>query len=252
MYPIMTYQDFPDGDEAFRLAQEGKVHEVLACYDKALLSNPKNDVILNNKAIVLISVGRYEESLVCTQKAIRINSYEANTWINKGIALEKLGRLTESAEALEQAVAISPYNAYARALLGIVYQKLEMYGKAEAQNRKLQEIVFPREYAGFYFATATFLIGILLGGILSVEGKPFPVTLGSAGIIILFFGVICILYVRAQKFQMEVRRDVVTAPGEAAGHNESNRAGISVALGFLVFVFIIGTISGIGVWQYFR
>jgi tetratricopeptide (TPR) repeat protein len=252
MYPIMTYQDFPGSDEAFRLAQEGKVHEALACYDRALLSNPKNDVILNNKAIVLISVGRYEESLACSQKAITINSYETNAWINKGIALEKLGRLTESAEALEQAVAISPYNAYARALLGIVYQNMEMYGKAEAQNRKLQEIVFPREYAGFYFATATFLLGILLGGILSVEGKPFPVTLGSAGIIILLFGIICILYVRAQKFQTEVRRDVVTAPCEPAGHGGWNRAGMSMALGFLVVVFIIGTVSGIGIWQYFR
>jgi tetratricopeptide (TPR) repeat protein len=248
----MTYEDFPGSEEAFRLAQEGKVHEVLACYDKALLSNPRNDGILNNKAIVLISLGRYEESLACSQKAITINSFETDAWINKGIALEKMGRLMEAAEALEQAVAISPYDAYSRALLGIVYQKLEMYGKAEAQNRKLQEIVFPREYAGFYFATATFLLGLLLGGIMSVEGKPFPVTLGSAGIIILFFGIICILYVRAQKFQMEVRRDVVTAPCETTGHGVWDRAGMSVALGFLVFVFIIGTVSGIGIWQYFR
>jgi tetratricopeptide (TPR) repeat protein len=248
----MTQQDFPGSEEAFRLAQEGKVHEALACYNRALVSNPRNDVILNNKAIALICLDRYEESLACSQKAIAINPYETDAWINKGIALEKLGRLAEAAEALEQAVAISPYNAYARALLGIVYQKLEMYGKAEAQNRKLQEIVFPREYAGFYFATATFLLGILLGGIMSVEGKPFPVTLGSAGIIILFFGIVCILFVRAQKFQMEVRRDVVTAPCDATGRRGSDKAGMSVALGFLVFVFIIGTISGIGIWQYFR
>ena len=252
MYPIMAHHDFKGSDEAFRLAQEGKIHEALACYDKALLANPGNDVILNNKAVVLISLGRYKESLACSQKAITINAYETGAWINKGIALEKLGQLPEAAEALEQAVAISPYNAYARALLGIVYQKLEMYGKAEAQNRKLQEIVFPREYAWFYFTTATFLLGLLLGGILSVERKPFPVTLGSAGIIILFFGVICILYVRAQKFQMEVRRDVVTAPCEENGHGGWNRAGMSMALGFLVVVFIIGTISGIGIWHYFR
>ena len=119
--------------------------------------------------------------------------------------------------------------------------------KAEAQNRKLQEIVFPREYAGFYFATATFLLGLLLGGILSVEGKPFPVTLGSAGIIILFFGIICILYVRAQRFQMEIQPGCglccvaeTRAMGAWAGSNEA------VVLGFLVFVFIIGTVSGIG------
>jgi tetratricopeptide (TPR) repeat protein len=248
----MAHNDFEGSDEAFRLAQEGKIHEALACYDRALFANPKNDVILTNKAIALISLGRYEESLACSKKAITINPYGAGVWINKGIALEKLGRLPEAAEALEQAVAISPYNAYTRALLGIVYQKLELYDKAEAQNRKLQEIVFPHEYAGFYFATATFLLGILLGGILSVEGKPQVVTIGSALIIILFFCIICGLYVRAQKMQMEVRRDVVTGPCEPTGSGGWNTAGISVTLGFLVFVFIIGTVSGIAVWHYFR
>ncbi|MFA5268736.1 MAG: tetratricopeptide repeat protein [Methanoregula sp.] len=248
----MAHHDFEGSDEASRLAREGKIHEALACYDRALVSNPKNDVILTNKAIALISLGRYEESLDCSKKAITINPYGAGVWINKGIALEKLGRLPEAAEALEQAVAISPYNAYTRALLGIVYQKLELYEKAEAQNRKLQEIVFPHEYAGFYFATATFLLGILLGGIMSVEGKPQVVTIGSALIIILFFVIICSLYIRARKMQMEVRRDVVTGPCDATGSAGWNTAGISVTLGFLVFVFVIGTVSGIAVWQYFR
>ena len=252
MYPIMAHHDFPGSDEAFRLAQEGKVHEALACYDKALLSNPKNEVILNNKAIALICLGRYEESLTCSQKAIAINPYETEVWINKGISLEKLGRLPDAVDALEQAVAISPYNAYARALLGIVYQKLEQYDKAEAQNRKLQEIVFPREYAGFYFATATFLLGLLLGGLLSVEGKPFPVTLGSAGIIILFFGIICILYLRALRLQMEVHRDVVSVASREKGTGGHGGSSEAVVLGFLVFVFFIGTVSGIAIWQHFH
>jgi tetratricopeptide (TPR) repeat protein len=248
----MAYRDFPGSDEAFRLTQEGKIQEALACYDKALISNPDNDVILNNKAIALISLGRYEESLACSKKATAINPHEPAVWINKGVALEKLGRLTDAAEALEQAVAISPYNAYARALLGIIYQKLEMYERAEAQNRKLQEIVFPREYAGFYFTTATFLLGILLGGILSVEGKPFFMTAGSACIIVLLFCIICRLYIRFHRLQVEVRRDVVTASHPATGNGGWKRADLFVVLGFLVFVFFIGTVSGIGIWQHFR
>jgi hypothetical protein len=51
---------------------------------------------------------------------------------------------------------------------------------------------------------------------------------------------------------MEIRRDVVTAPYDVTGHGVSDKAGVSVALGFLVFIFIIGTVSGIGIWQYFR
>ena len=248
----MANHDFPGSDEAFRFAQEGKIHEALACYDKALQSNPKNDVILNNKAIALISLGRYEESLACSKRAISINPYEAGVWINKGIALERLERLPEAVDALEQAVVISPYNAYARALLGIIYQKLDLYDKAEAQNRKLQELVFPKEYAGFYFATATFLLGLLLGGIMSVEGKPFPVTLGSAGIIILFFGIICILYVRALRLQIEIHRDVVSVASREKGIWEYGGSSEALVLGFLVFVFFVGTVSGIGIWQHFH
>jgi tetratricopeptide (TPR) repeat protein len=248
----MAHHDFPGCEEAFRLAREGKIHEALACYDRALESSPGNDVLLNNKALALISLGRYDESLACSARAATINPREADVWINKGIALEKLGRYTEAAEALEQAVAINPYNAYARALLGIVYQRLEIYDKAEAQNRKLQELVFPREYAGFFFATAAILLGLLLGGLLSVGSRPVPVTLGSAGILILFFGIICILYVRARRLQVEIHRDVVTAAprtGSSPGHGMSDEA---VALGFLVFVFFIGTVSGMAAWQYLR
>jgi len=248
----MAHNDFPGSDEACRLAQEGKIHEALACYEKALVFSPNNDVILNNKAIALISLGRYEESLACSQKAIAINPYDTGVWVNRGIALEKLGRLPDAVDALEQAVAISPYNAYARALLGIIYQKLEMDDKAEAQNRILQEIVFPKEYAGFYFATAAFLLGILLGGLLSVEGKPLAITLGSAFIIILFFGVICGLYTRSLRLQMEASRDVFTAPYPDNGQKDSRRADLTVMLGFLVFVFVIGAVSGMGTWYYFR
>ena len=252
MYPIMAHSDLSGCDEAIHLAQEGKLHEAVVCYDQALKSDPDNEVLLHNKAIALISLGRYEESLVCSQKAIRINPYDVGVWINKGMALEKLGRYPEAIDALEQAVAVNPYNAYAHALLGIIYQNQEMTEKAEAQNRQLQELVFPREYAGFFFATAVFLLGLLLGGIMSVEGKPFPVTLGSAGIIILFFGIVCILYVRARRFQLEIHRDIVSVPSSETGLRGRERGNEAVVLGFLVFIFVIGTVSGIGIWQYFR
>ncbi|OPX64438.1 tetratricopeptide repeat protein [Methanoregula sp. PtaB.Bin085] len=249
----MVHSDLPgECEEAGQLMQEGRLMEAVACYDRALASSPDNPALLSNKAVALISLGRYEESLACSLRAIRINPYDADLWINKGIALDKLGRSTEATDALEQAVAINPCNAYARALLGIIYQNLEMTGKAEAQNRKLQELVFPREYAWFYFITATFLLGILLGGIMSVEGKPLPVTMGSAGIIILFFGVICILYVRARRLQIEIRRDVVSSPSQESGRRGRGRGSEAAALLLLVFVFIAGTGSGIAVWQYFR
>jgi len=148
-------------------------------------------------------------------------------------------------------VAINPYNAYARALLGIVYQKMEMDDKAQVQNRLLQEIVFPREYAGFYFATAVFLLGLLLGGIQSVEGKPLGVTVFSELMIILLFCTLCGLYWRSLRLFQEINRDVLSAPGLLAGGEEHLLGRMYGPLGLLGAVFIAGTIAGILVWAHF-
>jgi hypothetical protein len=51
---------------------------------------------------------------------------------------------------------------------------------------------------------------------------------------------------------MEASRDVFTAPYPEIGQRGNRRAGLSVMLGFLVFIFIIGSVSGIWTWHYFR
>jgi tetratricopeptide (TPR) repeat protein len=201
---------------------------------------------------VLISLGKYEEALVTSRQASSVNPFSADVWINTGVALDNLGRHAEAIDALEQAVAISPYNAYARALLGIVYQKMEMDDKAQMQNRLLQDIVFPREYAGFYFATAVFLLGLLLGGIQSVEGKSVGVTVFSELMIILLFCSICGLYWRSLRLFQEINRDVLSAPGLLAAGEDHSLRGMYGPLGLLVAVFVAGIISGILVWAHFR
>jgi hypothetical protein len=115
------------------------------------------------------------------------------------VAFDKLGQHHEAIEALEHAVELSPYHAYARALLGIIYQKMDMGEQVELQNRKLQEIVFPNEYAGFYFTLVAFLLGTLLGGIRTVEGNTLEVSFGSQLIIFLLFCAICWMYWRSRK-----------------------------------------------------
>jgi tetratricopeptide (TPR) repeat protein len=247
----MAVTDGPDQEEAISLARQGKMEEALEWYDRALAARPKNEIFLTNRSIVLISLGRYEEAVVASRQAASANPYSADVWINKGVALDKLGRHPEAIDALEQAVVISPYNAYARALLGIVYQKMEMDDKAEAQSRLLKEIVFPREYAGFYFATAVFLLGLLLGGIQSVEGKPIGVTIFSEMMIILLFCALCGLYWRSLRLFQEINRDVLSAPGLVAGRDNQSMQRMYGPIGLLVVVFVGGIIAGILVWAHF-
>jgi tetratricopeptide (TPR) repeat protein len=245
----MDADDISHEEKADSFARQGKMAEAIGCLDCALQKDPDNDVILNNTAIALITICRYEEALKNSRRAVSINPDAADNWVNMGVALEKLNRLSEAAEALEHAVAVNPYEAYARALLGIVYQKLNQEDRAEAQNRKLQEMMFPNEYAGFFFGTAAFLLGILMGGIHSVEGKPLEVTISSQMIIIIFFGIICFLYWKSLRQQWEISRSVVLAPHPLPISRDVNIRGRYYILTFMIIVFAVGIIAGAQVWN---
>ena len=208
-------------------------------------------MILNNKAIALITLDKYEEALVCTRHAVVHNPQSVEAWITRGVAFDKLGRHHEASEALEHAVELSPYHAYARALLGIVYQKMDMGDRAEVQNRKLQEIVFPKEYAGFYFTLSAFLLGTLLGGIRTVEGKTFEVSFGSQLIIFFFFVVICWLYWRSRRMWQEINRHVIMVPYQLPAKAESYPKSLYWVIIIMIVVFVIGIALGGDVRSYF-
>jgi tetratricopeptide (TPR) repeat protein len=249
---IMSSPDFPHQAEAKSLAEQGKIHEALDCYDRALQTHPDNDVLLNSKAIALITLGRYEEALVHCRRAASINPDSADIWTNMGVTLEKLNRLPESAEALERAIDINIYDCYARALLGIVYQKLNQEDRAEAQNRKLQELMFPNEYAGFFFGTAAFLLGLLLGGIRGVPGKPVEISISSQAIILFFFCLICILYWKSLTKLNEINRNVILVPYPAPVQGDRSSLGMYIVLAIMILVFGIGIFAGSDVWSLMR
>jgi tetratricopeptide (TPR) repeat protein len=246
----MSDPDYPYKDEAATLAQQGKVREALDWYDRALMTSPDNDVILNNMASALIYLGQPKEALGYVKRAAAINPASADLWINQGVALDKLDRLQEASEAFERAVAISPYNAYARAQLGILYQRMDMSDRADAQNRKLQEIVFPKGYAGLYFATAVFLLGILLGGIRAVEGADAAIAIASQVIILGFFCMVCALYWKSLTMWQEINRHIVGVPFLAAIRPEQGSKGRYIILVALGLVFCIGILMGCDVWNW--
>jgi len=245
----MSSPDIPLQERARRLVQQGKTEEALGCFDQALDSDPRNIDLLNSKAAALITLGRFTEALETARKAASAGPRSADCWINMGVSLEKLDRLHEASEALERAVEISPYDAYARALLGIVYQKMDMGDRAEFQNRQLQEIVFPHGYAGFYFATASFLLGLLLGGIRAVAaGKPPEITILSQLILLLFFCGIARLYWRSLRVSQQVSRSGIATPGGGRGRRDAGSRGMYLAMGAMILVFGAGILAGGNVW----
>lgn len=246
----VSSKEFPYREHVVQLLQQGRAAEALRCCDRALAEYPHNDAILNNKAIALISLSRYEEALTHARKAAAINPGVADAWVNIAVALDKLGRQQEATEALRRCLKISPYNAYARALLGILYQKLDMYDCAEQQNKKLQELVFPREYAGFFFALSAFLLGILLGGLQAAGVNSFGIGAASQAVIVLLFCGLCAIYLRSHRILQEINRNPFAEVSRASAKPDRMKNPYPF-LGALVFVFVLGIVSGILTWMHY-
>lgn len=246
----MPGPDLPHHEKAQNLARQGRIQEALECYEQALRANPDNDLILNNKAIALITLSRFDEALATCRKAASLRPDSADIWTTMGVALEKLGKYPEAAEALERASRLNPYDCYTHALLGIVYQKLNLEDRAEAQNRRLQDLVFPNEYAGFFFGTAAFLLGILLGGIHGVEGKPVEITVPSQLVILLLFCIMCMVYWRSLWRLHQINRNVIVVPYPASVEGDRSARGMYIVLGIMVVVFAAGVILGSDIWNW--
>ena len=245
----MAENSSPRADSGTNPVNRGKILDDLEQIDEELRRHPSDPGILNSKAVALINLGRFDEALACSKRAAALCSGDADIWITMGVALDNLGRNSEAADALERAVAIRPYHVYARALLGITYQKLDMKDSAEVQNRILKDMVFPKEYAGFLFSLASFLLGFLLGGVISADSSPIAVSIGARLIIIAFFFVLCGLFWRSIRFEYEVSHPPV--PASVAPRDRFMNSAY-IVLGIMVAAFCIGAFFGTDVWTGFH
>jgi tetratricopeptide (TPR) repeat protein len=91
----------------------GHAEEELECYDKALAIAPQYAEAWYNKGLAFNHLGRFEEALYCYDRALTINSHQAEVWVNKGSALGNLGRLEEELSCYEKALTIKPDHAKA-------------------------------------------------------------------------------------------------------------------------------------------
>ncbi len=74
----------------------GRLEEAVACCDKAIEINPKDEKAWVDKGLALYDLGRLEEALACCDKAIEINPKDAAVWSCKSWVLFDLGRDEEA------------------------------------------------------------------------------------------------------------------------------------------------------------
>jgi len=86
----------------------GKYQEAIACYDKAMESDPGLAGAPTNKGNVFFSLGKYEEAITYYDKAIEVDPGYALAWNNKGGALSKLGKYEEAITYYDKAIKVDP------------------------------------------------------------------------------------------------------------------------------------------------
>jgi tetratricopeptide (TPR) repeat protein len=60
------------------LLLRGLFEQALSCFEQALLLDPKNAELWNQKGVALRSLGRYDEAIECFNKALEIDPTDKN------------------------------------------------------------------------------------------------------------------------------------------------------------------------------
>ncbi len=81
----------------------GRLEEALACCDKAIEINPKDEKAWVDKGLALYDLGRLEEALACFDKVIEINPKDTAVWSCKSWVLVDLGRDEEASACHDKA-----------------------------------------------------------------------------------------------------------------------------------------------------
>jgi len=92
--------------DGLALGRLGKHKEAIACFDKALKLNPKDNVAWHRKGIELNALGKYNNAIDCFDRAIRINSRDKFAWNHRAVSLCKLGNYKEAMACCKKAIKI--------------------------------------------------------------------------------------------------------------------------------------------------
>lgn len=114
----------------------GDFKQALASYRKVLAVEPKNYVVLNNVAGLLVRLGSYDEAIGAAEKALAIKPNHVPSLVNMSIAYAQKGSETAGEDCVRRALAAEPANPLALKTLAVLLEQRgaldeagEVYGK---------------------------------------------------------------------------------------------------------------------------
>lgn len=129
------------GDALF---SQGQYLEAIASYDRALLLQPKNSLVLANRCGALSELGQQTEAIAACDRALAVDQNwgddnPAFAWYNRGLALTRLEQFNEAIAAYQKAVTIEPtYSLAWVAQAGVLSATGQQEAAIEACDRALQ------------------------------------------------------------------------------------------------------------------
>jgi Tfp pilus assembly protein PilF len=126
----------------------GDLKQSLASYQKVLATEPKNHLILNNIASILVRQGSNNEAICYAERAIAAKPRYVPALINLSIAFLQQGNRSEGERCLRRALAIEPANRLALKNLGILLEKQDQFEEARSVYGKLAQLGDAQGYLG--------------------------------------------------------------------------------------------------------
>jgi tetratricopeptide (TPR) repeat protein len=100
-------------NKGMSLYNSGRFNESIACFDKALVIDPKNVATLDNKGLALLSVSinNYTQAITYYDRVLTIHPKNVAALDNRGVAFYHLGNYTKAITNYDKALAIDLKNA---------------------------------------------------------------------------------------------------------------------------------------------
>jgi tetratricopeptide (TPR) repeat protein len=126
----------------------GDLKQALASYQKVLAMEPKNFLIMNNVASILVRQGSNDEAICYAERAIAVKPRYVPALINLSIAYLQQGNRSEGESSLRRALTIEPANRLVLKNLGILMEKQDRFEEARSVYGKLAQLGDAQGYLG--------------------------------------------------------------------------------------------------------
>jgi Tfp pilus assembly protein PilF len=126
----------------------GDLKQALASYQKVLAMEPKNHLILNNVASILVRQGLNDEAICYAERAITSKPQYVPAHINLSIAYLQKNNRSEGESCLRRALAVEPTNRLALKNLGVLLEKQDRLEEAQSVYGKLSQLGDAQGYLG--------------------------------------------------------------------------------------------------------